>query len=207
MPTAFDAVGFVGFGVLEDFQDAAEHPSRELLRVSTRTGDLGSIGGLLRILDRFYRGRVKLDVSTNRRIVYDESQSAALVEGATYDQNGFPSTESVFETVVPKDTVAPVVSTTDPLAGATDVDRDTMVLVYFSKAMDPATVNESSLQLWDGATQIEGRVVLEGGTAAFIPTYRLVPSRTFTARVLVTVKDLAGNALVAPTSFSFTTGL
>src|SRR5450759_4049333 len=89
-------------------------------------------------------------------------------------------------------TLPPAVASTDPGTTATDVALNKLVVLTFRVPMDPATINTTTLTLWNGATQIPGTVTYSGNTATFTPTNPLDPSLPYTIK-LVGAKDLHGN--------------
>jgi hypothetical protein len=104
------------------------------------------------------------------------------------------------------DVTPPVISSTSPLANGTDVARNKVITLTFSKAMDPLTLNNSTFTLMQGTTSISGTVDYAGTTATFTPSTFLTAGLIYTATVTTGAKDLAGNALAANTVWSFTTG-
>ena len=104
------------------------------------------------------------------------------------------------------DTALPTVNSTDPLNNATDVARNKVVAINFNEAMDPSTINASTLTLKQGATEVSGTVAYSGTTATFTPSNILAAGIAYTATITTGAKDLAGNALAANTVWSFTTG-
>lgn len=115
-------------------------------------------------------------------------------------------------TILP-DTTAPTVTATTPVDGATGVGRGANVTVTFSEAMDPATINATTIELRDSANVLVPSVVTWSATlprATLNPTPTLPPLTTYTVTVRggVTdprVKDIAGNALAADVTRTFTT--
>src|SRR5262249_46865337 len=111
------------------------------------------------------------------------------------------------------DTTPPTVSSFAPAAGANDVRIDANVTVTFSEAMDPASVNVSTIELRDPSSAIVPATVsyaVGSFTATLDPTTSLSAGVTYTARVKggsadPRVKDVAGNALVADVTWTFTT--
>src|SRR5262245_11402212 len=111
------------------------------------------------------------------------------------------------------DTRPPTVTSFSPKAGATDSIVDRNVIVTFSEAMDPATVNISTIELRDPSNALVPAIVFyqaSSFTAALNPVADLAPRVTYTARIRggstdPRVKDLAGNALAADVTWSFTT--
>jgi len=110
------------------------------------------------------------------------------------------------------DTTPPTVSGHSPAAGATGVAVNTSVTATFSEPIDPATVGSSTFELRDGANALVPATVTYDAasrTATLTPSAALAASTTYTARVRggatdPRIKDLAGNALAADVSWSFT---
>jgi hypothetical protein len=107
----------------------------------------------------------------------------------------------------------PTVTATSPAAGATGVASSANVTVTFNKAMDPTTINTTTIELRDATNTLVPAAVSYDApslTATLHPTAALAASATYTARVHggatdPRVKDLAGNALAADSSWAFTT--
>ena len=112
-----------------------------------------------------------------------------------------------FQTGSTADTTAPQVSATNPANNATDVAVNTRVGATFTKSMDPQTITVASFTVKQGTTPVAGKVSYgPGTTATFAATSALSSSVVYTATIATSVKDLAGNALAAAYSWSFTTG-
>jgi hypothetical protein len=111
-----------------------------------------------------------------------------------------------FTTVNAPDLALPMVNSTDPLNNAALVARNKVVVLTFSEAMDPSTINSTTFTLNQGTTAVLGTVAYSGTTATFTPSNVLAASTTYTATITTGAKDLAGNALAANTVWSFTTG-
>jgi hypothetical protein len=103
------------------------------------------------------------------------------------------------------DIILPTISLTSPLNNATDVARNKVVVLTFSEAMDPLTINASTFTLNQGSNAIEGSVSYSGTTALFTPSNSLEAGKIYTAKITTSAKDLAGNGLAANTEWSFTT--
>jgi hypothetical protein len=103
------------------------------------------------------------------------------------------------------DAVAPRVIATDPLNNAVDVPFDKKITATFSEAMDPLTINTATYTLKNGNVAVTGTVTYAGNTATFNPSASLSPSTKYTATITTGTKDLAGNALAANYTWSFTT--
>ncbi|HLO56783.1 MAG TPA: Ig-like domain-containing protein [Saprospiraceae bacterium] len=103
------------------------------------------------------------------------------------------------------DGVCPVVISTDPTNGETNVPISQIILVNFNEEMDPTTITSTSLTL-DGLTAVVGTITYAGNTATFIPSTALNPNTTYTGKVKTTVKDKKGNALQSDYVWTFSTG-
>ena len=111
------------------------------------------------------------------------------------------------------DTVSPVVTSGSPAPNATGVTVSSTVRVVFSEPMNAATITSTTVALLKGTTAVATAVTYDATTktATITPTTALAASTKYTVRVLGGTadprpKDLAGNALVSTTSWSFTTG-
>lgn len=111
-----------------------------------------------------------------------------------------------FTTAAAPDTMPPIVTGTTPNTGATAVPVTSAIGATFSEAMNTATLNASSFTLKDaGNNPVSGTVAYAGTTATFTPAASLAYATTYTATITTGATDLAGNALAAPHSWSFTT--
>ena len=108
------------------------------------------------------------------------------------------------------DTTAPTVTATAPAAGATGVDVAANVTGTFSEGMDPATVTSGTFTLASGTTPVAATVTYgsSGKVATLNPDADLAAGTTYTATITAGangVKDVAGNALAADKTWTFTT--
>ena len=107
------------------------------------------------------------------------------------------------------DTTPPSVTAVNPANAATNVSTTTTVSATFSEAIDPTTISASTFQLFaPGNTLVSGTVTYNSGTASFLPGAALATSTIYTAKITGGnggVKDLAGNAMTANFTWSFTT--
>ena len=101
----------------------------------------------------------------------------------------------------------PTVSSTSPANFATDVAINPSITATFSEAMDPTTITPTTFTVTHGTTPIPGAVTYVDNVAKFNPTSNLIPNTVVTARITTGVTDLAGNALAANHTWSFTTGM
>ena len=103
------------------------------------------------------------------------------------------------------DTLAPTVSSTNPLNGATGV---AVITASFSEPMNASTITSSTFSLsGPGATPVLGAVAYDASTgiARFTPASALTASTVYTATITKGAKDVAGNGLANNHSWSFTT--
>ncbi|HET6164097.1 MAG TPA: Ig-like domain-containing protein [Planctomycetota bacterium] len=111
-----------------------------------------------------------------------------------------------FTTRLTRDDTTPRVVTKSPDDGATNVAVNQKIVVNFSEAIDPATVNSATFSLASLTTNVTGTIATSGATATFTPDAQLPAATSFTAMLTIGVKDLAGNALPAPEVWAFSTG-
>jgi len=125
------------------------------------------------------------------------------------DSAGVPSVARIVAVASAGDTTPPTVAGVTPASGATGVAAGTNVVATFSEPIAPASVTSSTFVLRDGGGAIvTASVSASGSTATLDPTGTLSPSTTYTATLSggpSGIKDLAGNALAANFSWSFTT--
>jgi hypothetical protein len=113
----------------------------------------------------------------------------------------------------PPDTTPPTVTAQTPTAGSANVPVGTTVTATFSESIDPATVGTTTFALRDSAgNTVAATVGYDTATrvATLRPNAALAASTTYTATVRggstdPRIKDLAGNALAADATWSFTT--
>ena len=107
--------------------------------------------------------------------------------------------------MVAPDTTPPTVLSNDPLTSATGEATTTAISATFSEPMAPLTLTAATFSVKQGATEIPGSVTYFDNTVSFSPTADLALNTTYTATVSTGAKDLAGNALGAAHTWSFTT--
>jgi hypothetical protein len=111
-----------------------------------------------------------------------------------------------FTTGATADTTAPIVISTVPRSDATNVPVNGLISAVFSEPMNPASLNQMTFTLKQGATAVPGTVTSLGAPVTFDPSSPLTAGTTYTATISTGARDLAGNALVADHTWSFTTG-
>lgn len=100
---------------------------------------------------------------------------------------------------------APTVTSTTPLNNATGVSRNNGLSIVFSEAMNPTTINSTTVIVKQGTTVVPGTVTYTGNTATFHPAVSLMAMTVYTMTVTSGAKTVAGTA-IANTVFTFTTG-
>jgi len=102
-------------------------------------------------------------------------------------------------------TIAPVVTTTCPLNGATNVAITTPICAVFSKAMDPTTLNATTFGVKQGLTIVAGTISYDGPpfTAYFTPASPLSVDLAYTATVTTGAKDTTGTPLAMSAIWSW----
>jgi len=103
------------------------------------------------------------------------------------------------------DTTPPIVSLVKPAANAINVSITSVLSATFNEAISSATINSSSFTLETAGVAVNGVVAYNGTTATFTPTSALALNTVYKATLTTAIKDLAGNALAANYSWSFTT--
>jgi hypothetical protein len=102
--------------------------------------------------------------------------------------------------------LAPTVTATDPVNGATAVNLNQAVAVTFSQPMFAPSVGANLLLLKPGGSRVSGVVYAQGTTAVFTPSVNLLPNTTYTGKVRAAASDAAGVAIGHLFAWSFTTG-
>ncbi|HYJ34052.1 MAG TPA: Ig-like domain-containing protein [Candidatus Binatia bacterium] len=103
------------------------------------------------------------------------------------------------------DDAPPSVAQVDPANHATDVSRTTTVRATFSEAIAENSATSATFTL-TGPGAVTGTISVAGPSVTFTPSGPLAANETYTATLSTGIKDLAGNSLAQPYSWSFTTG-
>lgn len=143
----------------------------------------------------------------------------------TYLSEGYWA-DVVFNSLPPPDSINPTITSVFPATGSGTVDPATVVTATFSEAMDPATISSSTtgfvgeggatlgtFELRDPLNSLVNATVTYDSTtrvATLRPDNSLALSTTYAVLVKggatdPRVKDLAGNALAASQTWTFTT--
>ncbi len=104
------------------------------------------------------------------------------------------------------DSDAPVIFSTSPTDGEDDVVRNKVVEITFDQAMNPSTINNTTISLMQESTTVNGSVSYSGTMATFTPENVFAAQSNYT--VIVTTGAISSNsvALTNENSWSFTTG-
>jgi hypothetical protein len=105
----------------------------------------------------------------------------------------------------------PSVRSNSPVDRSIDVPVNASMSATFSERMDPASLNDASFTLFRlqggaPAGQIKGTIIYANFTAVLWPSVILRTNTAYVARITVEAKNLAGTALRADHTWSFTTG-
>jgi hypothetical protein len=107
-----------------------------------------------------------------------------------------------FTTVAP----APLVVTTIPADGATDVSINQVLSATFSQTMNPTTINATTFTLSvTGGAAVTGTVVPSGTYATFTPNAPLLNNTSYTATITTGATSLSGIPLATTYTWTFTT--
>jgi hypothetical protein len=159
---------------------------------------LGTIlGTALGTIIAFYFGTRATESATENAAAAAEKAAAAAAPTAATEKATTGKT-------------APLILSTAPSDGATDVPVTSLISVTFSEPMSGPTINNNTFTIRRAGvpTTIKGNISLspDGRTAIFDAEPDLEPNYTkYTAQNVEGAKDLTGNALVSVKSWSFTT--
>src|SRR4029079_10755092 len=131
------------------------------------------------------------------------------VTAGAHDLAGNSLATPLSSTFTTADASAPGVASTLPVNGAVGVGVNSTVTVTFTEAMNPSTINSSTITLRVTASSAPVAVTVNytaaTNTATFTPSASLSGSTGYTLAVTTGAHDLAGNALASPFTASFTT--
>lgn len=102
--------------------------------------------------------------------------------------------------------LCPVVLSTDPTNGETNVVVNKQISATFNVVMDSSTINASTFEVMQGADQVFGTVTYSGYTAYFTPSLNLKGNTVYSVRITTGAHDPAENALENDYNWTFTTG-
>jgi hypothetical protein len=105
----------------------------------------------------------------------------------------------------PTGDIVPTVESTIPENNDNNVIRNQKVIITFSEAMDPSTINNTTFTVEQGTANISGDVVYSGLEATFTPTVPFNAATEFTATVNTDAKSQNGINLEENYEWKFTT--
>ncbi|MGD0351561.1 MAG: Ig-like domain-containing protein [Verrucomicrobiota bacterium] len=146
-------------------------------------------------------------LTTNTLYTAAITTGAKTIEATDLDDNALAANFVwSFMTSVSTDATRPTVIVTIPADNTTGVPINSKLAATFSKAMNPATITNTTFTLQQGSTPVTGTVSYASGTATFAPATNLTTNTLYTATITTGATDLAGNALASDFVWSFTTG-
>lgn len=134
--------------------------------------------------------------------------AATLLTACNDDSSSVDSDTDDGTNVTPiiADTVAPLVISSTPSAGATNVSRTSSITATFNEDILGTTVHDASFTLSSGSS-VDGTVTFDGtsNVTALAPFNTLAMLTTYTASLSTDITDLVGNPMSGAFSWSFTT--
>lgn len=151
----------------------------------------------------FVNGSVKIDEWYGEGIGLLKRVSSSTLDGLT-DVTSY-TLQSFRVGDRRSDSIAPVVRKIEPPSGSTS-RAAAGILLQFSKEIDPASIGVDTLTITNSAGQrLDGKLVPYLGaqrTLSFDGAYSM-PSGNYTARLNTDLRDLSGNSLLVPSTWSF----
>ena len=107
-------------------------------------------------------------------------------------------------------TAAPAVVATVPTANATGIGIGTTISAVFNEPLDSSSISQSTMQVRDSNNNLVAGTVTYIAAAAklvFTPTTTMLSQTQYTVTVAANTRDIFGNTMTAPYTWSFTTTL
>jgi tetrahydromethanopterin S-methyltransferase subunit B len=101
----------------------------------------------------------------------------------------------------------PIVTSTDPINNAINVELNKIITATFSMAMNPTTLNATSFTVKQGLNPVAGAIAYTGFMASFTPTNPLLANTTYTVTITTEAKNTLGTAMAANYVWTFKTGV
>lgn len=166
-----------------------------------RSGTTTNVAGTLKIIGNTGvftpTARLALNTAYAARVTTGVKDRAGNAMAANYTWT--------FNTGTATDATAPRVSSTVPAGNATGVALNSTVKVTFSEAMRSTTLTTASIRMVSSSgTAVSGTTWFSPTTLQFTPAQSLVAGTRYTVTVNRSALDMAGNALAATYSWSFT---
>jgi CSLREA domain-containing protein len=145
---------------------------------------------------------VSTDLSGNVSFTFEPNKSVAPGQNitATATRNFFNTPSNTSEFSTPRtvtDAKAPALKSVSPAQNATGVSPSANLSATFSEAMNPSTINTSTVTLEKAGVKVGTSVTYDAANkrAVLNPRTNLKLGATYVATVTTGAKDLAGNAL------------
>jgi methionine-rich copper-binding protein CopC len=143
------------------------------------------------------------DANLETDTVYSASITTSIKDAAG---NKLPSGYKWYFTTAVADIVPPEISSSEPADNAENIATNAVITVTFSEGMKDSTIDGNTFKLMNASGDaVAGTVTYADNTATFAPAEALAYEVTYTAQITTGVTDLAGNALQAEKTWSFTT--
>jgi large repetitive protein len=122
-------------------------------------------------------------------------------------QNPFPGASYNFTTGFATQMQGPTVTGVSPANAATGVPLNSLVVAQFNEPVDVISAI-TGFQFLQGGNPVPGAIALSNGSTqlTFTPLAALAPATMYTIAVASQITDVAGNRLMNPGTFTFTTG-
>jgi hypothetical protein len=153
-----------------------------------------------------YNSLTQSAIFTPSSVLSNNSTYSASIGTGVKDLTGAALTAPYswsFTTTANADTTPPTVVSTSPANGSAGIDINSPITVTFSEAMDPTTIDNTTFTV----NGVSGTVTYNPATTSvtFMPSAQLSSGTAYTATISGSVKDVAGNAMTTPASWTFTT--
>jgi Ice-binding-like/Bacterial Ig-like domain len=167
----------------------------------TLTGPTGAVAGAVTYTPM--GSLASFTPTTN--LAYNSLYTATITTGAanTLGVNTASNYTWTFTTIAP----APIVLSTIPVRGATNVPVTQVLTATFDEAMNPATLDTETFTVTGAGGTVAGAVTYSanGLSATFTPSSHLANGTVYTATITTGAANVAGTALAASYSWTFTT--
>jgi hypothetical protein len=137
---------------------------------------------------------------------FEVNLSSTIQDSSGNGLSGSGTTFS-FTTAFAPDTTSPQVLGVSPANGASAVPMNALVVLTFSKPLDPISVT-TAFQVESAGQPVAGGIALSNGNQqiTFTPQGGLAANTTYTVVVPAQITDVGGLALSNPATYSFVTG-
>lgn len=103
--------------------------------------------------------------------------------------------------------ILPIVISTDPASGTTNVSLNKIISATFNMPMNPLTITNATYTVKEGTstTGIGGLISSSGSTFSFTPTLPLTANKEYTVTITTGARNVAGTAMANDYVWKFTT--